>query len=200
MSMYASVLTLNANDLHKLRVSDSYSLHRVVYSLFNREDETRILYSDQKMKDGQRRVYLLAHNPPSDRTPEGYGSVRTTELSDELLSHSAYQFKVVINPTYMSNKKIVPIKGRENIAQWFIDKAPRWGFSADQIQVENIDVESFNSKHGHPVVLAYATVTGTLEVTNKALFEESFQKGLGRGKAFGCGLLQIAPIAYQPFM
>jgi CRISPR system Cascade subunit CasE len=37
-------------------------------------------------------------------------------------------------------------------------------------------------------------LTGELEIVDRSLFIKSFQQGIGRGRAFGFGLLQIAPL------
>ncbi len=34
MTLYASILSLKRNDIQTLRVTDPYSVHRMVYSLF----------------------------------------------------------------------------------------------------------------------------------------------------------------------
>ena len=202
MSIYASVVTLDAVALYRLKITDTYSLHRVVYSLFDKDEPGRILYSDQKMRDNQRRVYVLSTKAPSDSTPEGYGTVNTTELSPSLLDHGTYKFQTTVNPVRSSKGKRTPVKGASEICQWFTERGADWGFEvdADSIQLERHEVAQFNSKTGDPVTLGYATVSGVLSVKDKARFSQSFEQGLGKGKAFGCGLLQISPIDYQPFM
>ena len=50
-------------------------------------------------------------------------------------------------------------------------------------------------KDNSKVTLSQADLRGTLEVTDKDIFSESFANGIGRGRAFGCGLLQIIPVS-----
>ncbi|GAK82817.1 CRISPR-associated protein Cse3 family [Vibrio ponticus] len=91
------------------------------------------------------------------------------------------------------------MKGREEIAQWFIERAPAsWGFSvtAPQLQVEQVSVLQFEAKHR--VTLQQAKLSGYLTVTNKDLFASSVANGIGRGRSFGCGLLQIVPVIESP--
>jgi CRISPR system Cascade subunit CasE len=45
------------------------------------------------------------------------------------------------------------------------------------------------------VTIAYATIQGMLRVTQREDFVKSFTKGIGRARAFGCGLLQLVPTA-----
>ena len=50
------------------------------------------------------------------------------------------------------------------------------------------------AKDGHDVSLKTSLIQGVLRVTDRERFKESFVKGIGRGRAFGCGLLQIVPV------
>ena len=53
-------------------------------------------------------------------------------------------------------------------------------------------------KGGQTVTQGQTNVQGRLEVIDKTKFIQSFQQGIGRGRAFGCGLLQIVPINKSP--
>ena len=89
------------------------------------------------------------------------------------------------------------MKGRADIAQWFIQRAAsRWGFEVDapSLQVDAVEVLQFKDKAGRQVTLGKATVLGFLTVTDQQQFRHSFHHGIGKGRAFGCGLLQIVPV------
>lgn len=58
--------------------------------------------------------------------------------------------------------------------------------------VAKIEVDRFQ-KSKCLVTLQKAKVTGLLEVEKHDIFVNSVYNGIGRGKAFGCGLLQIVP-------
>ena len=49
------------------------------------------------------------------------------------------------------------------------------------------------------MTLAQAHVSGQLQVIDRDRFQESFAQGIGRGRSFGCGLLQIVPLLDSPF-
>lgn len=202
--MIASALHLNRSDVNKLKISDVYSLHRVVYSLFEdiRTPEQKlagassgILYVDKGGDETHRKILLLANRKPI--VPE-YGDLKEPKIiPDSFLEHQQYRFEVVINPSQRSSvtRKIIPIKGRAAISEWFMNKAPEsWGFEINpsNLVVSNNHVKCFDKK-GHQVTQGYATVIGVLHVTDKAQFMKSFKQGIGRGRTFGCGLLQIVP-------
>ncbi len=201
--MIVSALHLDRRAVKALKIRDEYSLHRVVYSLFEdvRTPEQKqqgmsggILYADKGGDERHRKILILANRNPI--IPE-YGELNSKKIQDDFLNYSDYRFEIIINPTQRNNasRKIVPIKGREAIGAWFIDKAPKsWGFKvkSENLVVSYNHVKQFNKK-GQSVTQGYATVTGELEVINKAHFIKSFQQGIGRGRSFGCGLLQIVP-------
>ena len=202
MNLFASVLHLDRAAHQKFRIADPYSLHRVVYSLFkdirsNAEKtgntSSGILYADQGGDWHERRIVLL-----SDREPENTEGmeIETHPIPPAFLEYEAYRFKVIVNPTRRAGGKTVPVKGREAITDWFRQRAPiNWGFEPvhDAFVVERVEVLQFKSKADAPITLAQAHIEGRLRVTDRALFQAAFGRGIGRGHAFGCGLLQIEP-------
>ncbi len=200
MTRYAIQLTLGIKDVISRKITDDYSVHRVVYDLFPRirttgeGDHSGFLYSDLGGSAKGRRILIL-----SDRTPEKLdlrdSSLEIKEIPATFLGARSYRYKVDVNPAVRgkTDGKIRPVKGREEIALWFANRSSRWGFTADSVEVASVRVLSF-LKGGHPVTIERATLTGVLTVTDRALFTRSFTSGIGRAKSFGCGLLQIVPI------
>ena len=213
MSIIASVLTLSRRDISALKITDPYSIHRVVFSLFEdvRSEADKvagmssgILFADLGGDHESRRILLLSNRPPAAAADGQHGVVISKVLSDEFLTHSTYNFSTIVNPTWESSKtrKLVPVKGRENISAWFCERAPTsWGFSVipESVYVNNVDVLTFKNKTQQPITLAQAHIQGALRVTDPEAFRKSFTGGIGRGRAFGCGLLQIVPFVENPF-
>jgi len=213
MSLIASVLQLDRQAVKALKITDPYSLHRAVYSLYaDVRDEAQksasqasgILYADQGGDSRGRRVLLLANRPPAERLNDQYGQVQSKPIAASFLDHLDYRFKVIVNPTRRdsASRKLVPVKGREAIAAWFRERAvSSWGFEVDtpSLQVDRVEVLRFNAQQGHAVTIAQAQVQGRLRVTDPEKFKTSFTQGIGRARAFGCGLLQIVPLIDNPF-
>lgn len=213
MSLIASVLHLDRKASKALRITDPYSLHRVVYSLYEdvRSTEEKsasqasgILYADQGGDFQGRRILLLADRMPAECIDGQYGQVQSRPIADSFLEHDRYRFKVIVNPTRRdsASRKLLPVKDRAAIAEWFCQRAAQsWGFqvSREHLQVDRVDVLSFKDKQQHSVTLAQAHVQGQLEVTDRAQFHNSFVRGIGRARTFGCGLLQIVPLLDNPF-
>lgn len=213
MNMIASVLHLDRKAVKALRIKDPYSLHRVVYSLYEdvrdaKEKEASqssgILFADQGGDFASRRILLLANRTPADCIDGLYGEVQSRPVAGGFLDHDNYRFKVIVNPTWRdsASRKLLPVKGREAIGQWFAERAQQsWGFrvSPQHMQVDKVEVLNFNDKRQHPVTIAQAHVQGQLSVTDREKFHNSFTQGIGRARTFGCGLLQIVPLIDNPF-
>ena len=203
--MIAGVLKLSRKDVLALGVRDAYSLHRIVYGLF---DDVRsntdkkigassgFLFADKGGTATCRQILFLSNRAPG--VPQ-YGELRVKQIPESFLDADDYTFEVVVNPVYTDakTKKRIPVKGSTAIGEWFVNRAASWGFSVAKagLEVKNIKVQQFEKK-GSRITLEQALIQGHLHVTDRKLFKNSFEHGIGKGRAFGCGLLQIVPIFY----
>lgn len=202
---YASVLDLSRNDVKVLGIKDAYSLHKVVYGLFDdvRSHEEKqnstpsgIVYADKGGDFNNRRILILSNRKPH-QTPQ-FGKVQTKPVHTSFLAHESYAFEITLNPGKRDKRtgKVVSIRGREAIEQWFKERASEsWGFSVGpmNLQTESLGVQTFE-KGGKVVTHGRATLKGELTVVDREGFTQSFTQGIGRGRAFGFGLLQIQPL------
>lgn len=213
MTMIASVLHLDRRAVKALRVTDAYSLHRVVYSLYEdirdagqkqASTASGILYADQGGDVRGRKILMLASREPKSAVDEQYGEVLSKPVPEGFLEHREYRFKVIVNPTRRdsASRKLMAVRGRENVAHWFNERAvASWGFdvASEHLQVDKINVLQFRDKQQRQVTIGQAHIQGFLRITDKEQFARSFTEGIGRARAYGCGLLQIAPVVDDPF-
>ena len=202
--MIASVLQLNRADIKALKIKDAYSLHRVVYSLY--EDvrtsaeksasvASGILYVDKGGDWQSRKILMLSNRQP--RQPD-YGQLLSKPITEAFLQYDDYRFEITLNPSKRdkASGKTIAIRTHQAISQWFTAKVQRsHGFSINphHLQINRSVVQCFE-KQGFKVTQGCVTLTGILKVTDRARFINSFQQGIGRGRAFGLGLLQVVPI------
>ena len=198
MTNYLMRLSLKGNVFSRFKLRDTYSLHKMVYDLFEDvraggEGSSGILWSLESNAQG---IYLLIKSDRKPR-PETADKARAIpeikEIPESLFNGKCYRFQVTINPVRRDGQR-VPVKGAEAIAQWFCDKAPAWGFAVnkDNLEVGEIAVDTFTAKQ--QVTLQKARLSGLLEVTDQEKFKQAVLGGVGHGKAFGCGLLQVVPL------
>ncbi len=192
--MIASVLRLNRSDYKALKITDAYSIHRVVYELFPGESRD-FLFADKGGDFNTRQILILSDRNP--KTPQ-FGEIESKLIPDRFLEHDHYGFEVTLNPTKRDKQtgKTVAIRGRENLHKWFLDKAPSLGFEIqpESLEIRNAGVQTFEIGNGKIVTHNSATFVGKLQVTDRIKFQNSFLKGIGRAKGFGFGLFQIIPL------
>ena len=198
--MIASVLKLSRADCKALELNDAYSIHRIIYSLFPKQDnETRdFLFADKGGDWNCRQILILSQRKPE---PPEIGEIASKEIAESFLGWGYYGFEVILNPTQRNgpSQKTTPIKGLDNLHKWFIQKAPALGFEVEpeSLQVTRIGVKKFErNKEGKTFTQTHGTATfiGKLQVIDRQNFIKSFKQGIGRAKGFGFGLLQIVPI------
>jgi len=213
MNMIASVLHLDRRAVKALRITDPYSLHRVVFSLYeetrskeqqNRDESSGIQFADLGGDSLGRRILMLSNRQPADCIDGQYGQVLSKPVPENFLEHDHYQFQVTINPTRRGNasRSLEPVKGRQAIADWFIQRAEKsWGFNVHpkHLVAGRIEVLRFKDKSERLVTIGQAQLQGKLTVTDREQFRTSFTLGIGRARSFGCGLLQLVPLLDNPF-
>lgn len=193
---YLTKLFLDTAALRKGNIRDDYSIHRLVYSLFPLEQErSRFLYADKGSVRGGRLLLVLSEKEPN--VPE-YVTSATTIISENFFRFSDYRFEIDLNPVKKEKEsgKRRAVTGQLDLLNWFIAHSEKWGFQADarSLEVSIKPVRQF-SKDGTVCTFNHAFFRGSLHVTDQEKFRESFLAGLGHGKAFGFGLLQLRPIS-----
>lgn len=178
---------------HFKDLKDLYSIHKLIYSLFP-GDQRSFIFTNKGIQNGFLEILIISKNPPI--FPE-YGEITTKIIPESFLNKKRYAFEIIINAVDRPfAKNPTPIKGDENLSQWFISKSPSWGFSVDPscLQLLEKHVEQFEKK-GEMCTFNSVKFTGRLTVLDHNLFVNKFKSGIGRGKAFGFGLLQIRPLS-----
>lgn len=190
------------NAIKKLRITDTYSWHRTVYGMFDktRDDNNSssgILWTLAKSKSPLSQViYILSDRPVSTEADEVI-KYKTICIPEKLFEFEHYSFSVVVNPVKRSDGKVIPVTGRENIINWFLQLSHKNGFSVVQsgLSLDKVFVDKFTDKNQKVMFIQKAVLSGTLSVTDKGLFKKAVTSGIGRSKTYGCGLLQIVPAA-----
>lgn len=194
--MFATMLELNRTDCNELNLTDIYSLHKIIYSLFPTTPgkDRDFLFTDKGGGWNRRNILILSKRKPLNPP---YGKIVSKEIPNSFLQMDHYGFEIVLNPTKRKaqTRKIEAIRGRKNLHHWFIQKTPGLGFKVypESLQVNHIGVLTYK-KNGTTRTHNRATFVGKLKVTDRQVFINSFEEGVGRAKAFGFGLLQIIPI------
>lgn len=108
---------------------------------------------------------------------------------------ASYEFQLTINPVKRLSKgsafnqtgkdQITVLSGRD----WLASRYESLGFTATGATERRYTARG--SRNRKPIVLAASAMSGTLTVTDADLFREAMHNGIGRGKAYGMGLLTL---------
>ncbi|MGX8705188.1 MAG: type I-E CRISPR-associated protein Cas6/Cse3/CasE [bacterium] len=135
------------------------------------------------------------------------GATWETRSYDEFLSNitsgSRWRFRLAANPT-VSHVEQNNTRGKvyahvtvQQQKQWLMDRSEKHGFrlKEDDFDVTRRGVLSFaKGPRRQHVTLGYCVFDGTLEVADAVLLRQTLTDGLGRGKAYGLGMLTLARI------
>lgn len=183
-------------------------------------DDGRVLWRLDDLGNARSNLYVVSPSPPDFTHLVEQAGWPTTEMwdtrpygpfLDQLRIGQRWHFRLTANPVHHTrlrptdrSSKIaahVTVKQQE---QWLLDRAEELGFgvvpsltSAGQdadLAVVQRYVHRFK-RDEHIVTLAVATFEGHLEVVAEDRLRVALASGVGRGKAYGCGLLTLAPPA-----
>ena len=169
-------------------------LHGAVESAFGGERRRRLWRLDRLGEQ----LYLLLL---SEDAPELSGVVEQFGTGAAAETRSRWQFRLAANPT-KSCKDTQNPAARGTVAahcttqyqkQWLLERAAKHGFALrdEEFTVTRVQWQHF-AKHGtRPVTLLAVTYEGILQVTDAEQFRALLCQGMGRGKAYGLGLMTI---------
>lgn len=82
---------------------------------------------------------------------------------------------------------------------WFTRRCAGWGFTVEASEggsVQVVDRRTFEfDRQGRKVTIAVAAFEGVLRVTDEGELRRRLIEGIGHAKAYGCGLMTLAPAA-----
>ena len=88
------------------------------------------------------------------------------------------------------------MRTREELVAWIIRKGEQGGFAVDAEKLRAFSRgREYFEKQGMSGLHSAVELQGVLTVTDPAKFHQTFTRGIGPAKAFGFGLLVIAPIS-----
>jgi CRISPR system Cascade subunit CasE len=117
-----------------------------------------------------------------------------------------WAFRLTANPTH-SGRKTAEAKDTQRFAYlreqeqvgWLTGRAARHGFALatqqdgqPNLRLHRRQTQTF-TRGMHPVTLTTVTYDGILQVTDADAFRRALTTGIGHAKAYGCGLLTLAP-------
>jgi len=207
--MYLSRIELNAKNIQTRRaLASPQLLHAAVEGCFpNGEKIRRNLWRIDRLKE---RLYLLLLSPESpDFTQFAIqfcslgtaGETRPYQAQlDNILEGQQYRFRLCANPVHSKQTeqgargKVYPHVTIFYKRAWLMQRAEKKGFTLKEEEfdvTETRNARFYRNGDSKPVELSIATYEGILEVLNAERLRQALTDGIGRAKAYGCGLMTI---------
>lgn len=190
-----------------LKIRDPYDWHQRVWQAFGgRDGQKRDFLIRVDRKEEAYRVIILSRGVPSkpDWCPtDCFGS---KVIPNDFFNHTSYRFSLLANPTKKlrvdnpdgtrkKNGRRVPITNRADLICWMQRKAEAGGFAINGDSLRTIPRgREFFHKPGAHGTHTSVEFLGELHASNPATFRTTVATGIGSAKAFGFGLLVLAPI------
>lgn len=195
-------------------------LHAAVESSFpsNTNKGSRNLWRIDRLANALYLLVLSSGKPDFTHIVEQFGwpgSEQKWETKDyapliaQIKNGQRWQFRLRANPVHsvkqacMSNDKEQSKRGKvyahvtiTQQEQWLLERAANYGFrlQAGSFCVVHQEIKKFQRQR-NPVTLGITTFEGILEIEDAAVFSRTLLSGIGRAKAYGCGLLTIARVS-----
>ena len=133
---------------------------------------------------GDRLGFMLRANPTVDHAVAG--RLRRSSRSDVVMD------ALKLLPSGEERRRVRSRIVQEAGAAWFHRMGGRCGFVPAAIQADGYDQLRIPRMAGRlPMSVSTIEFTGVLEVTDPGMFLAQLEKGFGRARAFGCGLMLI---------
>ena len=217
MSTLATTATLHLTQIlvsyedavRLLRIRDNYDWHQRVWQAFGgRDGQTRDFLIRVDRKEEAYRVIILSTSVPSKPDWCPTDCFGTKVIPDDFFAHPRYRFSLLANPTKKlrvdntngsrkKNGRRVPLTQRVDLIAWLERKAATGGFAINPDSLRTIPRgrEYFHkdgATHGTHTAVEFQ---GELMVADPAQFRATVADGIGSAKAFGFGLLVLAPLS-----
>lgn len=121
--------------------------------------------------------------------------VKPLDLAGRLAPGQSLGFRLRANPTFRENatRRRLGVLGEEAQAAWLVRKGAACGFRVEQLTVVDEGFLSARKPSGESMRFLSVLFDGRLVVIEPTLLCEALRKGVGSAKAFGFGLLSLAP-------
>lgn len=194
--------------VRQLRIRDSYDWHQRVWQAFKgRDGEKRDFLTRVDEIDEAYRLLVLSATPPQKPDWCPTDCFQSKPIPENFFSHSSYRFSLLANATKKrvvvdgsgkarSTGKRVALTAREDLVRWMERKAEAGGFDIGDLNSLRIipKPRSYFERQGRHGVHGAVEFQGVLTITDNAQFRQTFTTGIGSAKAFGFGLLAVAPL------
>jgi CRISPR system Cascade subunit CasE len=166
-----------------------------------------LLYRLEHANTGPHLLIQSATHPDTTTTPPGFAHAGTRDLTP-LLHHlhndMTVRYRITLNATTSHCAPPQPdgtprprgtrtsLTGHDALT-WWHSKAPHHGLQPHATATADT-TKLRGRKKTNTITIAATTIEGTAQITDTDALCTTIHTGIGRARAYGCGLLSLAPI------
>lgn len=210
--MFLTRMELDASRRNTMKALASPNIiHGTIERAFPGPRERRLWRVDRI--SGNFYLLLLSRTPPDLSAameqfgPQELGATWECRAYEPFLARltegSRCRFRLAANPTWSCKSDDGESRGTvrahttpEHQAAWLMRKCEGCGFSLAPEQFASVSSRWLRfrkgGQNGHTASMLEAVFDGILTITDAPLFRRTLTEGIGRGKAFGMGLMTVA--------
>ncbi|HOO73418.1 MAG TPA: type I-E CRISPR-associated protein Cas6/Cse3/CasE [Spirochaetota bacterium] len=208
--------------LNSDKAEDLYSEHQLLWSMFPGEPDSDrdFLFRKETTANGPF-YYVVSRRTPAPKSP--LFNIETKEFSPVIRAGDKFSFSLRANPVIAKKKEGEKNSKRHDVwmnaliegkkrgyhsaelnayaslqaKKWLISRSQDCGFTTDEnsIAVESYTHHRFYGNKSRRVInFSSLDYRGVLEVTDEKAMLDTLYHGIGKARAFGCGLLLIKKI------
>ena len=193
--MYLSRISLDITDRNTMKALSSPSIFHGAISDSFKGGRPEVLWRIDHLNDRPFMLILSIDKPDLTNFSRQFsnGELWETKDYDQLLD------RITSNPTKTicdkngKRGKVAAHITTEHQKNWLIYKGTKNGFSVNESSFDVVQSKwhRFYKQGNNYVTLLSVTFEGILEITDAEKFKAALTKGIGRGKAYGMGLMTV---------
>ena len=201
-------LVLDAATVARLGIRDVYDWHQRSWECFpDRDGHPRDFLTRLDRKGESFQLLIISPREPTRPAwcpADCWHGPKS--IPETYFSRTRYHFQLCANPTkkvavqnpdgtFKKHSRRVPLITREDLVAWIARKGDQGGFAVADDSLRTIPRgREYFERSGQRGLHSAVEFQGVLTVTDPRQFHDAFLRGIGPAKAFGFGLLVIAPI------
>ncbi|MGC0316966.1 type I-E CRISPR-associated protein Cas6/Cse3/CasE [Kitasatospora acidiphila] len=197
-------------------LANAVDMHHRLMSLFPDHvgEEPRralgVLFRTEDSPVGTQTLLQSTQQPDLTRLPHGYGSAVCKPLAPLLAAlqpNLTVHYRIAANPIRKPGRStrelyklsaVVPLNGQA-ADDWWIRQAEASGLKVVTVRSTALDAARGTHRQSQQLIRhARTQFDGTALITEPDRLRTRLAEGIGKGKAYGCGLLSIAPARSHP--
>ncbi|MDT0300835.1 type I-E CRISPR-associated protein Cas6/Cse3/CasE [Streptomonospora wellingtoniae] len=191
-------------------LASAVGMHHRLMSLFpdDTDDARRSFGVLFRVEDTETAPQILLQSttaPQLERLPADYATTQIREITPLLqaLAHGRrVHYRIAANPIRRPGRTtrqehgapaVVPLSGKA-AEQWWLTQSEAAGIKVETLHARPLDAaRGERAQDKRRIRHARTLFEGTAHIDDADLLRQRTVEGIGRGKAYGCGLLSLAP-------